>query len=111
MVYGGYNKSMSGYTKGLCACGNVQESKGKNYLGRQVYARYCSSCKRQKTKGNGLLKIDKSCEKCNFKPEHPSQMDIDHIDGNHKNNDSSNLQILCANCHRLKTYLNKDWKS
>ena len=36
--------------------------------------------------------------------------DIDHIDGNHKNNNIENLQTLCANCHRLKTYENEDWK-
>lgn len=27
------------------------------------------------------------------------------IDGNHKNDAPSNLQTLCANCHRLKTFL------
>ena len=102
---------MSGYTKGLCECGNVQESKGKNYLGKQTYSRYCSTCKRSKTQKNNLLKIDVQCNHCNFIPKHPSQMDIDHIDGNHKNNDKSNLQVLCANCHRLKTYQNQDWIS
>ena len=48
---------------------------------------------------------------CGFIPTVPSQMDIDHIDGNHNNNDKSNLQVLCANCHRLKTYQNQDWSS
>lgn len=50
------------------------------------------------------------CEQCGFIPEHSCQLDVDHIDGNHNNNDLSNLQTLCANCHRLKTFLNKDWK-
>ena len=50
------------------------------------------------------------CEKCGFVPEHPCQLDVDHIDGNKKNNNFENFQTLCANCHRLKTYLNKDWK-
>jgi len=54
-----------------------------------------------------LHKKDK-CEICNFVPVHTSQLDVDHIDGNKKNNDPSNLQTLCANCHRLKTFLNKD---
>ena len=49
------------------------------------------------------------CEKCGFIPEHTVQLDVDHIDSNHKNNDISNLQTLCANCHRLKTYLNNDY--
>jgi 5-methylcytosine-specific restriction endonuclease McrA len=48
------------------------------------------------------------CEKCGFIPEHMVQLDVDHIDGNNKNNDLSNLQTLCANCHRYKTFLNKD---
>jgi 5-methylcytosine-specific restriction endonuclease McrA len=52
-----------------------------------------------------------SCELCNFKPVHSSQLDVDHIDGNKKNNDPSNLQTLCSNCHRLKTYLNRDWET
>ena len=54
-----------------------------------------------------LYKKDK-CEHCGFIPEHISQLDVDHIDGNKKNNDANNLQTLCSNCHRLKTFLNKD---
>lgn len=50
------------------------------------------------------------CEHCGFQPVHKSQLDVDHIDGNKYNNDPSNLQTLCANCHRLKTHLNKDWQ-
>ncbi len=51
------------------------------------------------------------CEHCNFKPVHISQLDVDHIDGDRYNNDPSNLQTLCANCHRLKTHLNGDSNS
>lgn len=50
-----------------------------------------------------------ACERCGFIPEHPSQLDIDHMDGNRDNNDPLNLRTLCANCHRLKTFLNQDW--
>jgi 5-methylcytosine-specific restriction endonuclease McrA len=52
-----------------------------------------------------------SCECCGFIPTHRVQLDVDHIDGNKLNNDPNNLQTLCANCHRLKTYLNKDWQN
>ena len=36
-------------------------------------------------------------------------LQVDHKDGNHLNNNPKNLQTLCDNCHRIKTYLNKDW--
>lgn len=49
------------------------------------------------------------CRRCGFIPEHLCQLDVDHIDGNHLNNDPENLQTLCANCHRLKTWENEDW--
>ncbi len=51
------------------------------------------------------------CEQCDFKPVHISQLDVDHIDGDRFNNDQSNLQTLCANCHRLKTHLADDYNS
>lgn len=59
-----------------------------------------------------IHKKKKSCEACNFVALHPCQLDIDHIDGNHHNNDEANLQTLCANCHRLKTQVQRfepDW--
>ncbi len=31
------------------------------------------------------------------------QLEVDHIDENHNNNDIDNLQTLCACCHRIKT--------
>ena len=45
---------------------------------------------------------------CNFVPVNPCQLDVDHIDGDNKNNNPDNLQTLCANCHRLKTYISGD---
>lgn len=51
------------------------------------------------------------CELCGFVPVHSVQLDVDHIDGNKHNNSVENLQTLCANCHRLKTRLNKDWEN
>lgn len=33
---------------------------------------------------------------------------VDHIDGNHANNDPENLQTLCTVCHAIKTVINGD---
>ena len=52
-----------------------------------------------------------TCNICGFIAEDDCQLDIDHIDGNHHNNEESNLQTLCANCHRLKTRRNRDYRS
>jgi hypothetical protein len=48
------------------------------------------------------------CETCGFKAEHECQLTIDHIDGNRYNNEISNWQTLCHNCHALKSLQNKD---
>ena len=57
-----------------------------------------------------LFKKD-HCELCGFVAVNKIQLDVDHIDGSNSNNSESNLQTLCANCHRLKTFLNSDWES
>ena len=95
---------MARYIRGLCKCGNTQTSAGR-YKGRQIFHRYCHTCKANKSRN---YEKGSHCEKCGFLAEHQVQLDIDHIDGDHKNDDPSNLQTLCANCHRLKTLLNKD---
>lgn len=78
-----------------------------------LYKKYCSPCegKIYNIKDNTYrgYKKDK-CEKCGFIPIHPCQLDVDHIDGNHSNNNEENLQTLCANCHRLKTQIARNLK-
>lgn len=44
---------------------------------------------------------EKKCEKCNLEIWNnlPIPLELHHIDGNSSNNDLTNLQILCPNCH------------
>lgn len=74
------------------------------------YKKYCSFCSKiiyNSKNGNRKIGYKKhkkeSCEQCGFIPVHMCQLDVDHIDGDRTNNDLSNLQTLCSNCHRLKT--------
>ena len=68
--------------------------------GRKGYRRFCHGCS---SRVYPKFKKDK-CESCGFVPVNQIQLDVDHIDGNHKNNALNNLRTLCANCHRLKTF-------
>jgi 5-methylcytosine-specific restriction endonuclease McrA len=88
----------------LCSCGRPQRSKGVTQSGLKLFDRLCWKCREN---GYRLLKGDK-CEFCGFVPIHPVQLDVDHIDGDHTNNNIDNIQTLCANCHRLKTQMNND---
>lgn len=106
-----YRKPEPSDIRGLCVlCLNNKQKKKSN----GKFSPLCSGCtkrlyeKYKSRKAHWKLKKCQ-CSLCGFKG-HYSQFDIDHIDGNHNNNTLSNLQELCANCHRLKTFQNQDWK-
>lgn len=62
----------------------------------------CPTCHRRKTKKK-ILEIQRNrCANCGKKSK---IYDFDHIDNNSSNNDISNCQALCPNCHAK----NKKW--
>ena len=80
---------------------------GISKKGFNKWHKYCDSCHKKEYKmGREIYRTTKKsiCESCGFIPKHSCQLDVDHIDNNHYNNDPLNLQTLCANCHRLKTH-------
>ena len=88
-------------------CERPVQSKGHGRWGKR-----CSTCHRARydMRGTGYRLFKKDyCELCGFIPVNDVQLDVDHIDGNKQNDNPTNLQTLCANCHRLKTFLNADW--
>ena len=95
-------------------------------------SKLCKHHQKQMTEGFARLDrpytFDKECvcERCGYDPikdnpyisslSNPEEyknaisacIDVDHIDGNHANNDPTNLQYLCKNCHSAKTIINGD---
>ena len=85
---------------------------------------------RQQTRDRvGLYKLGKGCECCGFQPVHSCQLDLDHLDpktktyaGKHSAYDAgwswervelelSRCQVLCKNCHALRTHEEQHWKN
>ena len=88
-------------------------SKGRGNHGQQLYGKRCSTHHKAfyGMRAVHILYKKDSCELCGFVPINKCQLDVDHINGDNSNNEQGNLQTLCANCHRLKTYLNSDWET
>lgn len=53
-------------------------------------------------------KFDSKCSKCGWGEINPYTgkipLEVEHIDGNHKNNRPENLTLLCPNCHALTEF-------
>ena len=78
------------------------------------YKKDCAKCFRSGVRfpraflKKGYLRHRKDfCEACGFVALHKAQLEVDHVDGNHSNHAPSNLRTLCANCHRLKTMVER----
>jgi 5-methylcytosine-specific restriction endonuclease McrA len=103
---------LSEQTRPICKICNTHPCEG-NGISKLGYTKWRSDCTRcKKIKYNLVPEYKKHkkqhCESCGFVAKHAVQLDVDHINGDHKDNSVSNLQTLCANCHRLKTHLNKE---
>ena len=92
------------YTREIClvdGCKNLQEKWDKNrHNGKQTYRSICTNRKLPKTFKR------KRCKNisCNWNGRFQSYiLEVDHIDGNRKNNVVTNFQTLCGICHSIKT--------
>jgi 5-methylcytosine-specific restriction endonuclease McrA len=96
-----------------------------NWLSPEAWERRrvsCSEAAKRSQKRNAKIikeeKLKRGCLKCGYK-EHHSALDFDHIDPSTKVRDIAKMyttniktlkqemekcQVLCANCHRIKSY-------
>ena len=82
-----YNKYIERWKRGL-ETGLKGVDQLSNHLRRYIFEKYnhkCANC--------GWKKINQYTKKI--------PLQVDHIDGNHKNNKEENLILLCPNCHSL----------
>jgi hypothetical protein len=98
------------YKNGICPIcrKNQLRKKARNFDGSIKYGNTCDSCHRNKYhKYYGTYRYKKhqkfNCEVCGFIPIDDFQLEVHHMDGNHKNDSNDNIQIVCANCHKLLT--------
>lgn len=69
------------------------------------YKSKCNTCTKYPNLGDKAKQT--ICDGCH-REFHVVCYDCDHINGNRDDDRYENLQILCACCHRMKTYLNKE---
>ena len=88
------------YTKKLKRYSRFDES-----LTRKQKTAIMVSERRRKLKDMAIDYKGGKCEKCGIKDWNGEELpfELDHIDGNKYNNELPNLQILCPNCHAIKT--------
>jgi 5-methylcytosine-specific restriction endonuclease McrA len=85
----------------LCGCGRPVGFQRKSVNGFNRWKSGCTRCRYIARKNKKDY-----CEKCGG----TEKLHVDHIDGNRSNNELSNLQTLCQDCHHNKSLENNDYR-
>jgi hypothetical protein len=83
---------------GLHFCCREHKDLAQSYMKEIQPTHYGTSLTRYREKA--LNNLPNSCASCGYDNIHA--LEVHHIDRDRTNNDISNLQILCANCHTLE---------
>ena len=86
--------------------GKTLQEKGQSNVYKTAAEYIKSTCVKSPVLKEKLLREgikERKCEICGGVEwlGQPIPLELDHIDGNHYNNDFTNLRIICPNCHSL----------
>lgn len=98
-----------------CSIPNCHATVGQHSKSKNKNKQLCEAHRKSKKNEADKWKMDQGCNNkgqygipsCTTEILDPCQLDINHIDGNNDNRDEANIEILCANCHRLVTLRNQ----
>lgn len=100
-------KAKNGSICSVCEIRPAQS--GHHKKGVTYYKKNCKTCHRYPELGDKAKQTH--CSVC-LHELHPVCLDIDHIQKSIPKDDSySNLQVICSNCHRLKSLMCHDWST
>lgn len=105
-----YYKRMGIEYSGNSARKGMAHTEQRKPIQEYLQSNTSNSSKRKRLVSEGI-KEDK-CEICQLSEwmGKPIPLELHHIDFNHYNNDISNLQILCSNCHMQAHNYNNNYK-
>jgi hypothetical protein len=86
---------------GLYYCSRACKDTAQTYEKEIQPHHYGKGAGRYSYRQKAFLEKGKECERCGYNKDERA-LDVHHIDRNRDNNDISNLEVLCCNCHAIE---------
>lgn len=91
---------LSGSKSGLYFCCREHKDLAQTYLKEIQPGHYGVGTGEYSYRDKALRQLENKCNECGY--DNVNALEVHHKDKDRSNNDISNLEILCANCHTLE---------